>query len=365
MANTILTPQIIANEALMVLQANLVMADLVHRDYSREFAKVGDTITIRKPAKFISKNFTGTTSTQDIAEGSTTVSLDRYRDITVDVSSKEMTLDIRDFSEQVIAPAMQAHANAVDADLLAVAVSKAGKTVTATENPTNLKDIADMAKALDTNKAPQQNRRLVLHPTHKYAYALTDNLSKVSYSGDNQTLRDALIGRVYTLDTYMAQNAPDTTAATAGTATAYKVSAAAGATVVKLTNVTGATGTVKAGDGFIVDGYIYHFTADATAASGTVDSVTIDQPIHKALNAVDAMLIKKPHSVAFHRNGLALVTRDLELPMGAANAAIASADGLSVRVVYGYDMTHKVDTISFDILYGVKDLDDNLIVALA
>ena len=33
MANTILTPQVIANEALMVLQANLVMADLVHRDY--------------------------------------------------------------------------------------------------------------------------------------------------------------------------------------------------------------------------------------------------------------------------------------------------------------------------------------------
>lgn len=365
MANNILTPQIIANEALMALQANLVMADLVHRDYSREFAKVGDTITIRKPAKFISKNFTGTTSAQDITEGSTTVALDRYRDITVDVSSKEMTLDIRDFSEQVITPAMQAHANAIDADLLAVAVSKAGTTVTATANPTNLKDIADMAKALDTNKAPQQNRRLVLHPTHKYAYALTDNLSKVSYSGDNQTLRDALIGRVYTLDTYMDQNAPDTTAATAGTATAYKVTATAGATAVKLTAVNAATGTVKAGDGFIVDGYTYHFTNDATATSGTVDSVTIDQPIHKDLNAVDAMLIKKPHSVAFHRNGLALVTRDLELPMGAANAAIASADGLSVRVVYGYDMTHKVDTISFDILYGVKDLDDNLIVALA
>lgn len=365
MANTILTPQIIANEALMVLQANLVMADLVHRDYSREFAKVGDTITIRKPAKFISKNFTGTTSTQDIAEGSTTVSLDRYRDITVDVSSKEMTLDIRDFSEQVITPAMQAHANAVDADLLAVAVSKAGKTISATANPTNLKDIADMAKALDTNKAPVQNRRLVLHPTHKYAYALTDNLSKVSYAGDNQTLRDALLGRVYTLDTYMDQNAPDTTAATAGTATAYKVTATAGATAVKLTDVTAATGTVKAGDGFIVDGYIYHFTADATAASGTVDSVEIDQPIHKALTAAEAALVKKPHSVAFHRNGLALVTRDLELPMGASNAAIASADGLSVRVVYGYDMTHKVDTISFDILYGVKDLDDNLIVALA
>ena len=46
MANTFLTPSIIANEALMVLQANMVMADLVHRDYSSEFVNVGDTITV-------------------------------------------------------------------------------------------------------------------------------------------------------------------------------------------------------------------------------------------------------------------------------------------------------------------------------
>ena len=365
MANTILTPQIIENEAMMVLQANLVMADLVHRDYSNEFVKVGDTITIRKPAKFISENFTGTTSAQDITEGSTTVKLDRYRDITVDVTSKEMTLDIKDFSEQVIAPAMQAHAEAVDADLLAVAASKAGKTIQATANPTNLKDIADIAKTLDLAKVPVQNRRLVLHPTHQYASALTDNLSKVSYSGDNQTLRDALIGRIYTLDTYMDQNAPDTYAETAGTATGYKVTATAGATTVKLTNVTATSGTVKKGDAFIVDGYIYHFEADGTASSGEIASVAIDQPIHATLNEAVATLVKKHHSVAFHRNGLALVTRNLELPMGASNAAIASADGLAVRVVYGYDMEHKKDTISFDILYGIKDLDDNMIVALA
>ena len=56
MPNNFLTPKIIANEALMVLQANLVMANLVHKDYSKEFVKVGDTITIRKPAKFIAKN---------------------------------------------------------------------------------------------------------------------------------------------------------------------------------------------------------------------------------------------------------------------------------------------------------------------
>ena len=98
--NKILTPQIIANEALMVLESNLTMANLVHRDYSKEFVKVGDTITVRKPAKFVAKNFIGEVEEQDISEGSADVKMDRYRDVTVNVTSKEMTLDIKDFSEQ-------------------------------------------------------------------------------------------------------------------------------------------------------------------------------------------------------------------------------------------------------------------------
>lgn len=51
MPNKFLTPDIIANEALMVLENNTVMAGLVHRDYSKEFNHVGDTITIRKPGQ--------------------------------------------------------------------------------------------------------------------------------------------------------------------------------------------------------------------------------------------------------------------------------------------------------------------------
>lgn len=364
MPNNFLTPQIIANEALMVLENNLVMAGLVHRDYSKEFVKVGDTITVRKPAKFVAKNFTGKTSAQDVTEDSVDVKLDRFRDVTVNVTSREMTLDIKDFSAQVVTPAMQAIAQAVDSDIMAVGIEKAGKTVTGTANPTDLKDIGNIGKALDLVAAPVQNRRLVLNPTHKYRYALTDNLSKVSYAGTSAALRDAELGRIYTMDTYMSQNAPDTQAETAGTATAYKVTATAGESKVALSGVTAATATVKKGDGFIIDGYLYRFTADATAASGAVAEVAIDQPIHKNFESATVLIINKTNSLGFHRNGLALVTRQLELPMGASKAAIASANGLAVRVVYGYDMETKTDTVSFDTIYGVKELDSDLLVKL-
>ena len=98
MENVFLTPEVIAKEALMVLQSNLVMADLVHRDYADDFVSVGDTVSIRRPAKFVAKNFTGAAESQEIHEGSVPVTLDRFRDVTVAVSSKQMSLDIADFS---------------------------------------------------------------------------------------------------------------------------------------------------------------------------------------------------------------------------------------------------------------------------
>lgn len=356
MANTFLTPEVVAKEALMVLTGNLVMADLVHRDYSDEFVSVGDTVSIRKPAKFVAKNFTGTAEAQDITEGSVSVKLDRFRDVTVAVTSKQMSLDIADFSQQVVEPAMQAIAQAIDQDLLAVAVAQAGMVKAGTENAADLSDIAALAKHLDIAKAPIQNRSLVLHPEHKYRYALTENLSNVSYAGDNETLRDALLGRVYTLDTYMDQNAPDSAAAAPGTATAFTVTGNKGDEAV---TVGGLQGTISAGDGFILDGYFYRFTEGGTG------ELAIDQKLMGDYNAAEATPVNAPNSVAFHRNAIALVSRNLALPMGAANAAYASAGGLGVRVVYDYDAATKTDKISFDVIYGVKALDEDLICALA
>lgn len=364
MPNTILTPQIIANEALMVLQSNLVMANLVHRDYSKEFVKVGDTITIRKPAKFVAKNFTGQTSAQDITEGSVTVKMDRFRDITVNVGAKELTLDIKDFSSQVITPAMQAIAQAIDADLLAVGISKAGKTATVSATPV-ISDIAGVGKALDMSKAPRNNRRLVLPPTTLYKYNTLDNFAKQCYKGDSQALKESEIGKVYTCETYMSQNCPENQNEESGNVKSYKVVGAKDATQFTVSGGTAATGTIKAGDQLIVNGYLYTVTKDVTLASGA-GTIEVDQNIPETISdAVDAFVVNKAHALGFHRNGLALVTRNLELPLGNKNAYIASADGLGVRVVMDYDSDTKQDKVSFDIIYGIKELDKDLLVDFA
>lgn len=360
MPNTILTPQIIANEALMVLQSNLTMANLVHRDYSKEFVKVGDTITVRKPATFVAKNFTGQTEAQDITEGSVTVKMDRFRDITVNVGAKELTLDIKDFSSQVIAPAMQAMAQQIDTDLLAVGISKANNKATVSETPV-LSDIAGVGKALDQAKAPRTDRRLILPPTTLYKYNTLDNFAKQCYKGDSAALKESEIGKVYTCETFMSQNCPENQNETAGTVKTYKVAGTKDATQFTVSNGSTPSATIKKGDQLIVNGYLYTVTEDVTLASGA-GTVKVDQNIPETVAETDAFIVNKAHALGFHRNGIALVTRNLELPLGNKNAYIASADGLGVRVVMDYDSDHKQDKVSFDIIYGIKELNENLLV---
>ena len=354
MENTFLTPEVVANEALMCLTGNLVMADLVHRDYADDFVSVGDTISIRKPAKFVAKNFTGTTEPQDIAEGSVTVKLDRFRDVTVAVTSKEMTLDIADFSAQVVQPAMQAIAQAIDQDLLAVATAAANREQVNVFGG-DMAELAGLAKQLDLNKAPVQDRSLVLHPEHKYRYLMMDNLSNASYTGDNETLREAMLGKIYSMQTYMDHNAPCSLAAEPGTATSYTITGITGTDRVTVNDLVG---SIAAGDGFILDGYLYRFTQGGTG------TLCIDQPLMSTVSKAPVTIVNSPNSVAFHRNALALVTRNLALPMGATNAAYASAGGLGVRVVYDYDSATKTDKISFDVIYGIKALEPELICGI-
>ena len=159
MANTILTPEIIAREALMVLRNNAVMANLVHRDYSSEFvAGVGDTITIRKPASFVATEFEGAIQVQDATEQGIAVKMDKHLDVSFAVTAKQLTMDIEDFSRQLLVPAMQAFADKVDQYLLGLKADITN-SVPATDSVQN--DVVDARSKLTKAAAPLADRRFV------------------------------------------------------------------------------------------------------------------------------------------------------------------------------------------------------------
>lgn len=212
MANTLLTPSIIAKEALMVLRKNAVMANLVHRDYSADFnGKVGDTITVRKPATFTAQEFSTTISVQDATETGVTVKMDKLLDVSFAVTAKEMALSIEDFSAQLLEPAMRAFADKIDGYLITL-----GHGSTITQSVTNagtltLDEIISARKFLVDAAAPNTDRRFVYGSQIEADLLGTDLFINASAVGDEGTaLREASLGRKFGLDFYCDQNETET-----------------------------------------------------------------------------------------------------------------------------------------------------------
>src|SRR5690606_38099041 len=116
MANRTLTADIIAAEAITILDNELVMAKRVFRGYEDDFSKkvngykVGETISIRKPTDFTVRDG-AVMNVQDVTEGKTTITVDKRKGIDFKFTSQDLTLNIAELSERVIKPAMVQLAN--------------------------------------------------------------------------------------------------------------------------------------------------------------------------------------------------------------------------------------------------------------
>lgn len=206
MPNTFLTPSIIAREALMVLRNNAVMSKLVHRDYSSEFAAVGDTITIRKPAKFAANEFTDKITVQDATEDSVSVKMDKLLDVSFSVTSKQMALDIKDFSKQLLVPAMQAFNDKIDKYLLALEADVTNRVPHA-DGPIAPADMIAARKMLTEHAVPMTDRRFVVGADAEADLLGNELFVSAEKVGDTgTTLREASLGRKFGMDIYVDQN---------------------------------------------------------------------------------------------------------------------------------------------------------------
>lgn len=191
----------------MLLRNNAVLSKLVHRDYSNEFvAGVGDTITIRKPSRFVAKEFTNEIEIQDATDQSTTVTMDKHLDVSFAVTSKEMTMEIGDFSTQLLVPAMQAFSDKIDAYILALA--KADVTNKVTSSGTIQNDIVDARAFLTKAAAPLTDRHFVYNSNTEAELLKTDLFISAEKVGDEGTaLREASLGKKFGMNFYVDQNA--------------------------------------------------------------------------------------------------------------------------------------------------------------
>ena len=404
MANSILTPSVIAKESLMQLKNSLVMGNLAHREYKKEFKKVGDTVSIRKPVKFYTANG-ATRVNQDVEEGNTSVTIDSRKHVSWSFSTQDLTLSIEEYSERYIKPAMITLGQTVDQGGHGLYTNVWNQVGTPGTTPDTYARVSPVAQRLD-EMAVNPMRNLVLNPAARYAIA-GDQTGLQNQAMVKTAYKAAEIGQIAGMATYSSQNVKSHTVGTHATGSTPLVNGASQNTTYALSKTTNtqslitdgwanSTAVLKAGDVFTIAGvyavnpvpgegttgktalpYLQQFTvvsdassdgsgdatitiAPAIITSGPYQTVSAAPADNAAITVQGTEDTAYPINLGFNKSAFALVTCPLEMPDGVAWKGQESADGLSVRVVKDYDIDTDEDIIRLDVLYGWKAIYPDL-----
>lgn len=363
--NTIITPTLVARETLMLLKGNTVMPQLVSRDFEDEFREEGDTVMVRRPANFEAKAFDPATGIeiQNVVEGKVPVTLDTILDVSFGISNKELTLSIQDFSRQLIAPAVAALQQEVDARLCGLYKDIPYYVGTPGQTPSSVAAVTAIRRAMNDNKAPLENRICVLDTSADARLLELDAFASAGYTGTADAITNARLGRKFGFDFYFDQSIQKHDNGTLGGTMKLAAKTLKGATEMTF---AGATGEVKAGTIFTLAGDTrpYVITKDAKAQGNLTVEVYPAARKEYAQDVAATPIANHVASLAFVPQAFALVTRPLARPMGTApeSYAVVSDGGLSVRVVFAYDAIHKRDICSIDMLCGCKTMMPELAV---
>lgn len=414
MANALITPTIIAQEALFQLENNLQMANQVHREYREEFVKVGQSVNIRKPVKFITSDG-ATLVKQDVEEANTSITVSSQKHVGWEFSSIDLTMTIEEYSERYITPAMITLAQTVDKEGLALhdqiwsSVSAGGFA-----KPDTFAEFALLGIRMDEMAIPPSGS----NNRDRRRFIAKSNTTHSMAGGQAALLQERLVSEAWVrgrvnivddIDIYMDQNvATHTVGVATGTplvnGAAQNVTYAASKTTDSQTLITDGwtnsiTGILKAGDVITIGGvnavnpvpgegatakqdlgYLQQFTVLADADSGATTgpaTITISPAIivsgpyqrvtaapadNAAITVLGVSALSYAQHMGFHRNAFALVTVPLIMPLGAVFKARATHRGLSIRVIRAYDITTDTEAIRLDILYGWKAIYPDLAV---
>jgi len=398
--NTLLTNDVILKYGIMHFFNNLVASKVVNRDYEAEFggasAKNGETIRIARPIRGVVR--TGAAmQAQDITEGRTALTIATQFGADLEFTTRDLTLSVDDFSNRILKPQMIRLANYVD-DLIVTELTNQSYNWVGTAG--NVIDAAaDFFKGperLDNLGVATDSRIGLLCPGDYWGLAGTLTglyLNDVATSA----LKRAKLPMMGNVDMYMSQNVlSHTNGAWAAQVTAMAITGTGLSTTyaaakdtqyfvmsTQINGGTASTGDVNKGDVFTISGvfavnpitkntqdFLQQFViqADVTADGSGIFSVSIApaiitsgpyQTVSAAPVAGSAVVFKGSpgvtykQSLCYHKDAATLAMPALQKPQGAAWAESRTYEGISLRLVQGYDLNNDVSGWRFDGLIGV------------
>jgi len=385
MANAWEKVDLIAAEALTHMEDALVISKLATKDKTADFNTrpngyaVGDTVRIKSRPDYQANEFTSAIAVQSIRETKRSMTIEKHYDISVEITAKEKALDMESFSEQVIMPAAYRLAEKCDI-YVGTKILEAAGLYTSDDLFASAADMAAARKAATIQQ---------LNPTGRYCLvdlSLEAKLLGASYfstynnRGDTgaQVFAQGSMGAAMGMQFFSSINFPVATAFTSGTMICQTNNGAGGNT----NNQIGATSltvdtqtasrTVKAGDRLAIAGVrrplkVLTTIADTSATTTVVlvDPITEIIPDNAAVTVISTGTAAwTPQGAIFDGDSLAVAMPVLDAPSDKPSQVISN-NGYSIRVVQGYDMASKKETLSLDLLIGATAYDPRRITLLA
>jgi hypothetical protein len=214
--NDALVPELWARESIAVLEENMVMGQLVHRDFSMEVASFGDVVNTRKPVDgtIDRKTDADTITYEDAVLNNVQVPLNQHMYAAFVIKDGERSKSLQDLIAIHLVTRMKAMGNGVDRAiigrmahaLLGSPEDRVGKLLDL--DKTNAYDrVLEARERLNRNLAWVSGRNLVLAPGSETAMLQTELFVKANERGDGGTaLEEARLGRIGGFDTFMDQN---------------------------------------------------------------------------------------------------------------------------------------------------------------
>lgn len=407
--NNLLTDDVIAKEALRLLKNNLVMAKCVYRNYEKTFGKVGDTIRLKLPFRI--KSASGRTLVkQPMVDQTIPFKIDFQEHIGLEITVKDKTLDIMQFSERYLSSGMVQIANKIDRSLALTLKKAFHSSGTPGTRPGKYIDFANAAAKQTTYAVPDDGMRHAVIDPFTCA-SLSDEVTKLfKESMVEAAYRKGYKGPVANYMTYESQNLPKhTVGAYGGT-----ILAGAGITNGNTVNITGGTPSItnflNEGDvitfagvygvnpqNYETTGLLQEFVVlsnvntngsgaatftvspslnDGTATIVNSEGQTISIGAYQNITALPATnapvtvlgLAGKVYeqNYLFHRDAIALAMIDLELPQSAVVKSRASdpETGLSLTMTAAYDINEQTEITRIDAVWGAQMIYPELALRL-
>lgn len=392
MANQLLTIGMVTMESLPVLENELTFTKEVVREYDKDFGKqgaqIGTILNIRKPPKYTGRTGQGL-STEDAIETVVQLVLTTQFGVDTTFTSEDFTLNIENFAQRFLKPAMARIANKIDADGLLQYLNVANAVGTPGTPPNALLTYLQAMQKLNDNAAAKTPRAIIINQAMEPP--IVDALKGLFQSSERirEQYEEGYMGYAIGGAWAMDQNVAINTVGPLGGAPTVNAGGQSGASLVTNGWTAAAANRLKKGNVFTIGsgatgvfsvnpqektstGSLQCFTVTADVSSDGAGNATL--PIFPAIvlsgpfqnvvaapgagatiNVFGAANAASPQGLVFHKGSFTLGMADMVLPTGGViMAERKSSDqlGLSMRYIKAYDINTDRLPGRFDVLYG-------------